>query len=70
MTTDRPFEELNLWQRIFAEHWESFKEQYRREQGKDVPAHWREVNFFDNQFINGDRSLAIAGLFPIRKGYS
>jgi hypothetical protein len=24
MVTQRSFEELNLWQRIFAEHWERF----------------------------------------------
>ena len=33
MVTQRPFEELNLWQRIFAEQWEAFKAGHGREQG-------------------------------------
>lgn len=42
MVTQRPFEELNLWQRIFAEHWEAFASGYQREQGEAVPEHWQE----------------------------
>ncbi len=42
MVTQRPFEELNLWQRIFAEHWEGFCRGYQREQGRAVPEHWHE----------------------------
>jgi hypothetical protein len=42
MVTQRPFEELNLWQRIFAEHWESFAAGYRQEQGEAVPENWQE----------------------------
>ena len=40
--TERNFEELNLWQRIFAEHWEAFAEYYEREHGRPVPKHWGE----------------------------
>ena len=40
--TERNFEELNLWQRIFAEHWEGFAEYYEREHGQPVPKHWDE----------------------------
>ena len=42
MVTQRPFEELNLWQRIFAEHWESFAAGYWQEQGVAVPENWQE----------------------------
>ena len=31
MVTQRPFEELNLWQRIFVEHWDEFAAGYERE---------------------------------------
>jgi len=40
--TQRPFEDLNLWQRIFAEHWETFAAGYEREQGRMIPEHWQE----------------------------
>ena len=40
--TERNFEELNLWQKIFAEHWELFVEYYEREHGQRVPKHWGE----------------------------
>jgi hypothetical protein len=40
--TERNFEELNLWQRIFAEHWEAFAEYYGREYGQPAPKHWDE----------------------------
>lgn len=40
MITQRPFEELNLWQRIFAEHWDEFAAGYERERGRRVPEHW------------------------------
>lgn len=42
MVTQRPFEELNLWQRIFADHWEDYAEDYARQHGRPVPEHWRE----------------------------
>jgi len=34
MVTQRSFEELNLWQRIFAEHWERFATEYEAQHGK------------------------------------
>jgi hypothetical protein len=40
MTTDRPFAELNLWQRIFTEHWERFVAAYQTEHQRPIPAHW------------------------------
>jgi hypothetical protein len=40
MFTDRPFAELNLWQRIFAEHWEGFVTAYQAERGHSIPTHW------------------------------
>jgi hypothetical protein len=42
MVTQRPFEELNLWQRIFAEHWEKYAAEYEREHSAGVPENWRE----------------------------
>jgi hypothetical protein len=51
MVTQRLFEELNLWQRIFAclcghvrqaEHWEEFCGWFEREYGESVPEHWTE----------------------------
>ncbi len=42
MVTERPFAELNLWQRIFVEHWESFEKNHERESGRQVPGYWRE----------------------------
>ena len=42
MVTQRPFEELNLWQRIFVEHWDKFATGYERERGRRVPEHWHE----------------------------
>ena len=36
MTTQRPFEELNLWQRIFAEHWSAFATGYAALQRLDA----------------------------------
>ena len=42
VVTQRPFEELNLWQRIFADHWEGFAAAYQREQGEGVPENWQE----------------------------
>ena len=40
MFTDRPFAELNLWQRIFAEHWERFVTSYQTERDHSIPTHW------------------------------
>jgi len=40
MTGDRSFSELNLWQRIFAEHWDEFRAGYRAANNRDVPEHW------------------------------
>lgn len=57
MVTQRPFEELNLWQRIFAEHWTGFVVGYEREQGVRVPEHWAE---------NVERML---GCGDVREGY-
>ncbi len=42
MATQRPFEELNLWQKIFSEHWEDFEKYYAQEYGRRTPGHWRE----------------------------
>jgi len=42
MMTQRPFGELNLWQRIFAGHWADFAAGYEREHGRAVPEHWQE----------------------------
>ena len=42
MTTQRLFEELNLWQRIFVEHWTAFTSSYEQEHGRVVPEHWQE----------------------------
>jgi len=33
---------MNLWQRIFAEHWESFVVKYEQEHGQPIPEHWQE----------------------------
>jgi len=57
MTTDRPFSELNLWQRIFVDHWERFLSWFRQTNGYDVPGHWQE---------NVERML---GCGDIREGY-
>lgn len=57
VTTQRPFAELNLWQRIFAEHWEEFAASYERENGKAVPENWQE---------NVEKML---GCGDIREGY-
>jgi hypothetical protein len=42
MVTQRPFEELNLWQRIFADHWEGFAAGYEKSHGEAVPENWQE----------------------------
>jgi len=55
--TDRPFAELNLWQRIFAEHWERFVAEYEAEHGTAPPPHWGQ---------NVERML---GCGDIREGY-
>ncbi|MBI5101551.1 MAG: transposase [Nitrospirae bacterium] len=57
MATDRPFEELNLWQRIFLENWDKFAADYRQEHGESAPAHWQE---------NVERMLSCG---DIREGY-
>jgi hypothetical protein len=57
LATDRPFAELNLWQRIFAEHWAGFVAAYEAEHGRAVPAHW-EANV---------RKMLACG--DIRQGY-
>lgn len=57
MVTGRSFLELNLWQRIFAEHWESFVKSYARTHGNPPPEHWEE---------NVDRMLRCG---DIREGY-
>jgi len=40
MLTDRHFSELNLWQRIFAEHWESFLRAWAAQHQRPIPSHW------------------------------
>ncbi|MBM3861881.1 MAG: transposase [Verrucomicrobia bacterium] len=40
MGTDRPFSELNLWQRIFTEHWESFVRAWQAQHHRPIPSHW------------------------------
>ena len=55
--TQRPFEELNLWQRIFMEHWTGFAASYEREHGRAIPEHWQE---------NVERMLSCG---DIREGY-
>ncbi|MBM3748053.1 MAG: transposase [Acidobacteria bacterium] len=58
MVTQRPFEELNLWQRIFAEHWKKrFAADYEQKHGEGVPENWQE---------NVDKMLACG---DIREGY-
>jgi len=42
MGNERPFSELNQWQRIFADHWHEFASLWREANGRDVPDHWRE----------------------------
>ena len=42
MVTARDFAELNLWQRIFAEHWDAFAATWRTQNGRSVPSHWAE----------------------------
>ena len=39
MLTDRPFRELNLWQRIFAEHCESFLRACEAQHHRCLPSH-------------------------------
>lgn len=57
MAAERSFEDLNLWQRIFADHWEDFAAWYEREHGQSVPENWRE---------NVERMLSCG---DIREGY-
>ena len=57
MVTQRSFEELNLWQRIFAENWERFAAEYEAQWGEGVPENWRE---------NVEKMLACG---DIREGY-
>jgi hypothetical protein len=56
-TVCRPFEELNLWQRIFAGHWDGFVAEYEREHGRPIPECWHE---------NVERMLSCG---DIREGY-
>ncbi|MEA3226457.1 MAG: transposase [Planctomycetota bacterium] len=57
MVAQRSFKELNLWQRIFAEHWESFVVKYEHEQRQPIPEHWQQ---------NVERMLSCG---DIREGY-
>jgi len=57
MVADRPFAELNLWQRSFAEHWAGFVAAYEAEHGRAVPEHW-ETNV-----------RKMLGCGDIRRGY-
>jgi len=57
MTTGHAFSELNLWQRIFADHWEQFVSRFRETNNCDVPEYWSE---------NVRRML---GCGDIREGY-
>jgi len=36
MVTARDFAELNLWQRIFADHWDAFAVKWQSENGRSV----------------------------------
>jgi len=58
MENDRPFAELNLWQRIFAEQWEGFSAWYEDRHGHSPPEHWQE---------NVDRMLHCG---DVREGYN
>ena len=40
MAGDRSFSELNLWQRIFIEHWDEFRIGFRAASNREVPGHW------------------------------
>ena len=40
MAGDRSFSELNLWQRIFVEHWDEFRVGFRATNNREVPGHW------------------------------
>ena len=42
MITGRSFAELNVWQRIFAEHWDAFTGYYIDKRGRHPPDHWYE----------------------------
>jgi hypothetical protein len=57
MLNVRPFEELNLWQRIFADHWLNFVDWYENEQGGKIGDNWSE---------NVSRMLSCG---DIREGY-
>jgi len=57
MSTNRPFAELNLWQHIFADHWEDFTVIFRQKNKREIPQYWQE---------NVERML---GCGDIREGY-
>ena len=57
MVTERSFAELNVWQRIFAEHWDAFTGYYIDERDRHPPDHWYE---------NVERMLSCG---DIREGY-
>ena len=57
MITDRAFTELNLWQRIFAEHWESFLRAWEAQHHRCIPSHCED---------NVQKTLSWGG---IRQGY-
>ena len=57
MVTERSFAELNVWQRIFAEHWDAFTGYYRDKRDRHPPDHWYE---------NVERMLSCG---DIREGY-
>ena len=57
MVTERSFAELNVWQRIFAEHWDAFTGYYIDKRGRHPPDHWYE---------NVERMLSCG---DIREGY-
>lgn len=57
MSTHRPFAELNVWQKIFAEHWESFSNAFFAEHNCFPPEHWHE------------NVMRMIGCGDIREGY-
>jgi hypothetical protein len=57
MVNERSFSELNVWQKIFAEHWDAFTDYYIDKRGHHPPAHWYE---------NVERMLSCG---DIREGY-
>jgi hypothetical protein len=58
MIADRPLAELNLWQRLFAGHWDEFTAWFAEQTGKPVPERWTE------------NVRKLLGCGDVRNGYS